>query len=225
MGSKSSNSFLSSVVKKQIMGITGLLLCGFVLAHFLGNLTLFIGPDAFNKYGHTLTSNPIIYFAEAGLLAIFLSHIVMAIKLIIENKAARPIPYAISRKHSGRGATFASSTMPISGILTLVFLVVHIWGIKFGTYYETEIGGVVMRDLYKTTIEYFQDPLHVLFYVIAVISLGIHVSHGFWSAFQSLGLNHPKYMPKLKCASWAFGLLVGGGFSALAVFCYFQGVR
>lgn len=225
MSSKSSSSFLNSVVKKQIMGITGLLLCGFVLAHLLGNMTLFIGSDAFNKYAHTLASNPLIYVAEAGLLAIFLAHIVMAIKLIIENRAARPIPYAYSRKHSGRGATFASSTMPISGILTLVFLVVHIMGLKFGTVYTTEVHGVVMRDLYKTTIEYFQDPLHVLFYVIAVVSLGIHVSHGFWSAFQSLGLNHPKYMPKLKCAAWAFGLLVGGGFSALAVFCYFQGVR
>ncbi len=225
MSSKSSSSFLNSVVKKQIMGITGLLLCGFVLAHLLGNMTLFIGSDAFNKYGHTLTSNPLIYLAEAGLLAIFLAHIVMAIKLIIENRAARPVPYAYSRKQSGRGATFASSTMPISGILTLVFLVVHIMGLKFGPVYPTVVNGVEMRDLYKTTIEYFQDPLHVLFYVIAVVSLGVHVSHGFWSAFQSLGLNHPKYMPKLKCAAWAFGILVGGGFSALAIFCYFQGVR
>jgi len=225
MSSKSSSSFLNSVVKKQIMGITGLLLCGFVLAHLLGNMTLFIGSDAFNKYAHALASNPLIYLAEAGLLAIFLAHIVMAIKLIIENRAARPVPYAYARKHSGRGATFASSTMPISGILTLVFLVVHIMGLKFGPVYPTEVNGVAMRDLYRTTIEYFQDPLHVLFYVIAVVSLGVHVSHGFWSAFQSLGLNHPKYMPKLKCAAWAFGLLVGGGFSALAVFCYFQGVR
>lgn len=225
MSSKPSCSFLNSVVKKQIMGITGLLLCGFVLAHLLGNLTLFIGSDAFNKYSHALTSNPLIYGAEAGLLVIFLAHIFMAIKLIIENRAARPVPYAYSRKNSGRGATFASSSMPISGLLTLIFLVVHILGLKFGTYYETELHGVVMRDIYKTTIEYFQDPLHVLFYIIAVVSLGVHVSHGFWSAFQSLGLNHPKYMPKLKCAASAFGILVAVGFSALAVFCYFQGGR
>jgi succinate dehydrogenase / fumarate reductase cytochrome b subunit len=225
MSSKPSCSFLNSVVKKQIMGITGLLLCGFVLTHLLGNLTLFIGSDAFNKYSHALTSNPLIYGAEAGLLVIFLAHIFMAIKLIIENRAARPVPYAYSRKNSGRGATFASSSMPISGLLTLVFLVVHILGLKFGTYYETEVHGVVIRDIYKTTIEYFQDPLHVLFYIIAVASLGVHVSHGFWSAFQSLGLNHPKYMPKLKCAAGAFGILVGVGFSTLAVFCYFQGGR
>lgn len=225
MSSKSSSSFLNSVIKKQIMGVTGLLLCGFVLSHLLGNLTLLIGSDAFNKYSHALTSNPLIYIAEVGLLAIFLAHIFMAVKLIIENRAARPVPYAYPRKHSGRGATFASSTMAISGLLTLVFLVIHILGLKFGTYYETEVHGVVMRDIYKTTVEYFQDPLHVLFYIIAVVSLGVHVSHGFWSAFQSLGLNHPKYMPKLKCAACAFGILVGVGFSALAVFCYFQGGR
>ena len=225
MSSKSTSRFFNSVVKKQVMGITGLLLCGFVLAHLLGNLTLFIGPDAFNKYGHALTSNPLIYAAEAGLLAIFLVHIILAIKLVIENKAARPVPYAYARKNSGRGATLASSTMPFTGLLTLIFLVLHIRGLKFGPYYETEIAGVVVRDLYKTTVEYFQDPLHVLFYIVAVTSLGFHVSHGFWSAFQSLGLNHPKYMPKLKCAAWAFGILTAVGFSALAVFCYFQGGR
>lgn len=207
------------------MGISGLLLCGFVLTHFLGNLTLFVGSDAFNKYAYTLTSNPLIYLAEAGLLGIFLVHLVFAIKLVIENKAARPISYAYPRKQSGRGATFASSTMPITGVVALIFLVIHIIGLKFGTHYDTEINGVVMRDMYKTTIEYFQDPLHVFFYIFAVTALGIHVSHGFWSAFQSLGLNHPKYMPKLKCAATAYGLLVAIGFSSLAIFCYFQGGR
>lgn len=225
MSSKPSSSFFNSVIKKQIMGITGLLLCGFVLAHLLGNMTLLIGSDAFNKYGFTLTSNPLIYIAEAGLLAIFLVHIILAAKLVIENRRARPIPYAYPRKHSGRGATFASSTMVFTGIIALVFLIIHIRGLKFGAYYETTVHGIVMRDLYKLTVEYFQDPLHVLFYVIAVVALGIHVSHGFWSAFQSLGLNHPKYMPKLKCAAWAFGILVGVGYSALAIFCYFQGGR
>ena len=225
MSSKSSCSFLNSVMKKQVMGVSGLLLCGFVLSHLLGNLTLFVGSDAFNKYSHTLTSNPLIYVAEAGLLVIFLIHICMAVKLVLENRAARPIPYAFPRKHSGRGATLASSTMPYTGLLTLIFLVVHILGLKFGPYYETTINGVVVRDIYKTTIDYFQNPYIVLFYVFTVCSLGFHVSHGFWSAFQSLGLNHPKYMPKIKVASRVFGLVVAIGFSSLAIFCYLQGGR
>lgn len=225
MSSNSTSTFLNSVVKKQIMGVTGLLLCGFVLSHLLGNLTLLFGPNAFNKYAYTLTSNPLIYLAETILMLIFLVHTFLAIKLVIENRAARPVPYAYSRKHSGRGATFASSSMPFTGLLTLVFLVLHIRGLKFGPVYETEVNGIIMRDMYKTTIEYFKDPLHVLFYIVAVTSLGVHVSHGFWSAFQSLGLNHPKYMPKLKCAAWGFGILTAVGFSALAVFCYMQGGR
>lgn len=224
MSSKSKSSLMNSVTKKQVMGITGLLLCGFVFTHLLGNLLLFVGSDAFNKYAYTLTSNPLIYLAEAILGIIFIAHTVMAIKLVMENKAARPTPYYM-RKHSGRGSTFASSTMPFTGIITLVFIILHLLNLKFGTHYETEVGGIIMRDMYKTTVEYFQDPLHVLFYIVCVSSLGVHVSHGFWSAFQSLGLNHPKYMPKLKCAAWGFGTLVAVGFSALSIFCYFQGAH
>jgi succinate dehydrogenase / fumarate reductase cytochrome b subunit len=224
MNSKRSRSMMNSVTKKQVMGISGLLLCGFVLTHLLGNLTLFIGSDAFNKYAYTLTSNPLIYVAEAGLLAIFLTHLFMAFKLIYENKVARPVAYYM-REKSGRGSTFASSTMAYTGVIALVFLVIHIMGLKFGTHYDTTVNGVTMRDMYRTTIEYFQDPLHVLFYLFAVTALGIHTSHGFWSAFQSLGFSHPKYNQKLKCASTAFGLLIALGFSTLAIFCYMQGVN
>ena len=224
MSSKVSRSLLNSVTKKQVMGITGLLLCGFVLTHFLGNLLLFVSPDAFNKYAYTLTSNPLIYLAELILGLIFVAHIIMAMQLVRENRAARPVQYH-SRTMSGRGSTLASSTMPITGVITLIFVVLHIRGLKFGTHYETEVAGIVMRDMYRTTVEYFQDPLHVLFYVVAVSSLGFHVSHGFWSAFQSLGLNHPRYMPKIKLASILFGLLVAIGFSSLSIFCYFQGAK
>ncbi len=146
----------------------------------------------------------------------------MAIKLIIENKKARPESYYM-RTTSGRGATFASSTMPYTGMIALVFLVFHILGLKFGTHYTTMVGGVEMRDIYKTTVEYFQDPLHVAGYIISMVALGIHTSHGFWSAFQSLGFNHPKYMPKIICFSKLFGFVVAVGFSTFPIFCYLQG--
>jgi succinate dehydrogenase / fumarate reductase, cytochrome b subunit len=223
MSSKSS-SLLNSVTKKQLMGITGLLLCGFILTHMSGNLLLFVSSDAFNKYSHTLTSNPLIYVAETILGLLFLSHIFMAIKLVMENRAARPVQYH-SRTKSGRGSTFASSTMPISGFITLVFLILHIINLKFGSYYEVEVGGVMMRDMYRTTIEYFADPLHVLFYIVCVTSLGVHVSHGFWSAFQSLGFNHPKYTPKVRILSLLFGVVTAVGFSSFPIFCYIQGGR
>jgi succinate dehydrogenase / fumarate reductase cytochrome b subunit len=113
--------------------------------------------------------------------------------------------------------------MPYTGMIALVFLVFHILGLKFGTHYTTMVGGVEMRDIYKTTVEYFADMTHVICYIIAVVALGIHTSHGFWSAFQSLGLNHPKYMPKIQCASTLFGIFIAFGFSIFPIYCYLQG--
>lgn len=135
MGSNCCKYFGSSIVKKQIMGVTGLMLCGFLLTHMAGNFLIFVGPDAFNLYAHKLTSNPLIYVAEAILAGIFLTHIGLAIKLTIENKQARPDSYFVKVK-TGRGATFASSTMPLTGLLILVFLVWHIVNLKFGPWYE-----------------------------------------------------------------------------------------
>lgn len=222
MSSKGTCALHSSIGKKQIMGVTGLLLCGFLLTHLLGNFTMFVGADAFNKYSHALTSNPLIYLAEAGLALLFISHIVMAMKLTLENKAARPVAYYM-REKSGRGSTLASSTMPYTGAVALIFLIFHIVGLKFGTHYTTVVNGVEMRDIYKTTVEYFQDIIHVGGYIVAVVSLGVHVSHGLWSAFQSLGFNHPKYMPKIQLASRLFGLLVAVGFSSFPIYCYLSG--
>lgn len=215
---------LASVSKKIVMAITGLLLCGFVLTHFLGNLTLFIGSDAFNKYSHALTSNPLIYGAEVVLGLLFLSHIVMGIRLVRENRAARPIAYHV-QKNSGRGATIASSTMPYTGIITLIFLVLHIIGLKFGTHYTTTVGGIEMRDIYKTTAEYFADLKHVIIYIIAVTSLGLHVSHGLWSALQTFGINHPRYTSKFKCIARAYGVLVAVGFSSFPIYLFIVGVK
>jgi succinate dehydrogenase / fumarate reductase cytochrome b subunit len=204
------------------MAITGLMLCGFLLSHMLGNFLIFKGADAFNKYSHTLISNPLIYVAEGILGLLFLSHILMGIRLTIENKKARPEPYYM-RKTSGNGATVASSTMPYTGMLALVFLISHIMGLKFGTHYTTVVDGVEMRDIYKTTIEYFQNPLAVIFYIITMCALAFHTAHGFWSAFQSLGFSHPKYTPKIRCIARAYGLLVAVGFSAFPIYSYIIG--
>ena len=220
----------SSVMKKQVMGVTGLMLCGFLLSHLLGNCLIYVGSDAFNVYAYTLISNPLIYVAEAILAAVFLTHIGLALKLTIENKAARPQRYYIKQK-SGRGATFASSTMPFTGMIILLFLVLHLLHFKFGAgseqeaAYMTMVDGVQMRNLYKTVVDYFQSPLNVAWYIFAMAALGVHVSHGFWSAFQSIGFSHPKYNCLIKCASKAFAVLVFVGYSALPIYCYLQGVK
>ncbi|MCO4792299.1 MAG: succinate dehydrogenase cytochrome b subunit [Bacteriovoracaceae bacterium] len=214
----------SSIVKKQVMGVTGLLLCGFLITHLAGNCLIYLGPDVFNTYAHTLVTNPLLYPAEAVLALLFLSHIALAARLTIENNKARPVKYYM-KSPTGRGATFASSTMPYTGIITLVFLILHLLNFKFGTIYTTQVGGVEMRDIYKTVIEHFKSPLNILWYIFAMLSLGIHVSHGFWSAFQSLGFNHPKYNCTLKCVSKLYALLITVGYSALPIYCYFQGVK
>lgn len=214
----------SSIGKKQIMGVTGLMLCGFLVSHLIGNCLIYVGPEAFNRYGHALITNPLIYLAEAILASIFLTHIGLAIKLTIENKMARPVRYH-AFKMSGHGATLASRSMPVTGLIILIFMITHLLHFKFGPVYSAVYGGVEMRDLYRTVVEYFASPVAVAWYLFCMIALGLHLSHGFWSAFQSIGLNHPRYMPLLHKASMAFALVVAGGFAALPIYCYLINVR
>jgi succinate dehydrogenase / fumarate reductase cytochrome b subunit len=214
----------SSVVKKQLVGITGLLLCGFLVSHLLGNFLLFVGPEAFNKYGHALTSNPLIYVAEAGLLALFLGHMGLALKATLENKAARPQKYYMKTK-TGRGSTLASSTMPYTGAILLVFIIFHLQGLKFGAVYNVTYDGVVMRDLYRLTFEKFSNLPYVAFYVFSMFAMGIHVSHGFWSAFQSVGFWHNRYTNTLRKTAVGYALFVGIGFSILPIYCFLTGVN
>lgn len=213
--------FTSSIGKKQLMAITGLGLIGFVLMHLLGNLLLFVGPKAFNLYAHTLTSNPLLIVAELGLLGMFLAHMVLAAITRIENRAARPERYY---KHTmtGRGATLASRTMPFTGFVLLIFVIVHLLNFKYGAHYEITHDGIVMRDIYKVVVEYFAHPLYVLWYVFCMLVLALHTGHGLQSALQSLGFHHPAYTPKVKVISTLYGCIVFVGFSALAVYCYLQ---
>ena len=215
---------ISSILKKQIMAVTGLLLCGFLVTHLAGNCLIYVGPEAFNSYAHTLITNPFIYLMEAGLVLLFLLHIGMAIKLTIENKRARPSSYYMKMSVEG-GATFASSTMPITGLIILIFLIFHILHFKYGPVYTVQYDGVEMRDLYRLLLEYFQGPLAIGWYLFSMAALGLHLSHGFWSAFQSLGFNHPKYNDILKIKAKAFALIVSIGFAALPIYCYLQGGR
>ncbi len=115
-------TFLSSTIgKKQVVAVTGLLLCGFLVAHLLGNFLLFAGPDAFNTYSHRLTSTSLIYFAEAGLTLIFLGHLYLAMRVTYQNKVARPISY-YKKSKTGEGANFFSRSMPYTGFIMLIFM-------------------------------------------------------------------------------------------------------
>ncbi len=215
--------FRSSIGRKHLVAVTGLLLCGFLVSHLAGNLLLLVGSDAFNIYANNLTSlGSLLYVIETGLLLVFLVHIYLAVRLNIENYQSRG-KYQLKRR-TGRGTTFMSATMPWTGLILLVFLILHLMNLKFGTHYETEVGGLKMRDMYRTTMEYFQSPVNVGWYVFAMLCAGLHTAHGFASAFQSLGLNFPKYYPKIKFISYLYAILIAGGFAFLSVWAYLKGV-
>ncbi len=215
--------FRSSIGRKHLVAITGLLLCGFLVGHLSGNLLLLVGPDAFNIYAHKLISlGPVLYLIEAGLGLVFLVHLYLAARLNIENRQARG-KYTMKTR-TGRGTTLMSASMPYTGVVLLVFIILHLLNLKFGTNYQTQVDGVPMRDIYRTTVEYFQSPVSVAWYVFAMACAGFHTAHGFSSAFQSLGLNFPKYYPKIKIISYLYAVTIAGGFAFLSIWCYLKGV-
>lgn len=215
-----SSYFSSSVGKKSVMALTGLSLVGFLVVHLVGNINMLLGADAFNHYSHFLLSFEGIYVLEAALAALFIFHAFFGLMLAFQNSQARPDSYAVQTK-SGRGTTFASSTMPYTGSIILIFLILHLFDLKFGEHYSVPNQEGV-RDIYKLVLIYFSKPLHVAWYIIAMVSLAIHTSHGFWSAFQTLGFNHPKYNGFLRKSSLAYAVLVGAGFSFFAIWAYLQ---
>ena len=212
----------SSVFKKQILALSGLCLCAFLIVHLAGNCLIYLGSDPFNSYAHTLMSNPFIYVAEAALAFLFLLHIGLAIHLVIENHQARPHKYYM-KVHTGRGANMASASMPYTGVFILIFLIIHLINFKFGPMYFTISGEQQIRDLYRLVMEYFSDPFHVFWYICAMCCLGIHLSHGLWSAFQSLGITSVHCTPLLKSFSKFFGIAMTLGYSLLPIFCYMKG--
>lgn len=214
--------FRSSIGRKQLVAITGLLLCGFLISHLTGNLLLLVSSDAFNLYAHKLFSlGSLLYVIEGGLTLVFLIHLGLAFKLTIENKQARA--KLSVRKRTGRGTTIMSATMPYTGLVLLAFIISHLMNLKFGTYYTTVIDGVEMRDLTRTTIEYFASTGATVWYVVAMICAALHTAHGFSSAFQSLGWNHPRYYGCIKKIGYLYAVVVAGGFAALSIWCHLQG--
>jgi len=212
----------SSIGKKQVLGVTGIFLILFLLAHLVGNFLIFAGPETFNGYSYKLITNPLIIPAEAILAAIFAGHAVLAIVLTIENRAARgPVGYALVRTR-GRPSrrSFASQWMMVTGTWTLVFLVLHIQSFKFGAYYEATYAGVAMRDLHRLVIETFHRPGYVAWYVASMLVLGLHLHHGMTSVLETLGLDHPRWTPMLlvlgKVVAWAIAL----GYVSIPVLIY-----
>lgn len=216
----SARSFVfTSIGKKYLMGITGLVWAGFVFGHMAGNFLMFVSADAYNAYGHALTSGNLIYVIEAVLIASLLVHVFLAVNLTLENRAARGTRYAVRSKTAKR-ESLASRTMAIQGSIILAFIILHIVTFKFGTVYQTTVNGVVMRDLHRLLIEVFQQPGYVIGYLIALVLLGFHLSHGFGSIFQSLGLKNKRSEKLINKASLIYGIVVAGGFLVQPIYIF-----
>jgi succinate dehydrogenase / fumarate reductase cytochrome b subunit len=220
MSSHFGRLFSSSVGTKLLIGVTGLLLFAYLILHLVGNAIIFFGQEAFNAYAHFLISNPLVVPVEIGLLLIFLLHIYKTIRMWFDNQAARPVGYTktVSAGHTSRKSV-ASTTMILSGLLITIFVVIHVKQFKFGTFYLVE-GSEAVRDLYRTEIEVFQQPIWVAFYVICTLLVGLHLRHGIASAFQSLGLDHPTYTQKIVTWGIAGAVIIGGGLAIIPIWVY-----
>ncbi len=218
-----SNLWWSSVGKKLLNGLSGLMLIGFVCVHLAGNLTLFArdGGKLFNSYAHHLEAlGPLLYAMEFGLIAVFLLHIASAISVRLSQKEARPQAYAVAASKGGPSKqSLSSRSMLITGLLLAGFVVLHVKMFKYGPYYETTLkDGTVVRDLYKLVVEEFSKPVITWAYVVIMLMLGLHLRHGFWSALQSLGALKPKCSGCVYAAGLLFAILLAGGFLLLPLY-------
>jgi len=221
-------AFRSPVGKKILTGATGLGLTIFVLTHMLGNLSyLSSEPNAYNNYADTLLNlGPLLYLIELGLLAFFVIHIVTGINIYRRKRQARDVGY--TAYHSvGKPSmqTFSSRTMILTGLIVLVFLVIHLVSFKFGPGvaegYVVEVEGKAIRDLKRLMTENFRNPLYAFGYPFVVILLGFHLRHGVWSAFQSLGAMNPKLTPIIYTIGVLLAVLVSIGFIVVPLYIFF----
>lgn len=208
--------FSSSVGSKSIMAVTGLLLFGFLIAHLSGNLLVYAGQDVFNSYAAGMQDlGVVLWIARIGLLGVFVLHVLTAGRLTILNKQARPQKY--SYKDTVQ-ASFASRTMIYSGLLIFLFVGYHLahftfyWAGGDIHHFRDELG---RHDAYRMLVLGFQNPLASFFYIAAMLVLGLHLSHGIGSLFQSLGLNHKHLNPCLNILGPTIAWLLVGGFISI----------
>lgn len=201
--------FTSSIGRKLVMAVTGLSFCLFLAVHLLGNLMIYGGKGTFNAYSERLHAlGPLITAAELGLLLFALLHVSFGVWLYAENLRARPVRYAVRARAGGR--TLSSALMPYSGLYLLLFVVVHL-----GTFHFADR---TARTIFDIAAQAFSSPWYVIFYLFSMVVAGLHIKHGFWSAFQTVGANHPQYMPIVRGGSWVLSLIIGAGFASIPLY-------
>lgn len=216
-----SNFLTSSIGQKFIMSITGLFLMLFLLVHLtINSLLLFGDGQLFNEAANFMSSNPLMKVIEPILALGFIVHIIYAGYITLKNQMARPKGYNVSNKTK---TTWASKNMFILGGFVFIFLVIHLanffWKIKFGTVETIPAEGRELHDVYGLVAGIFKEVWwYDVLYVVGAIFLFLHLTHGFWSAFQTLGWNNDKWMCRLKTIAYIYAIIVAGGFAFIPIF-------
>ena len=219
-----SNFLSSSIGKKVIMSLSGLFLIAFLCVHLTLNLFLIFdnSGELFNHGANFMATNPVIKIVEPILAIGFIIHIIWASILTLQNQKARPIKYA--QRNQSQNATWASRNMYILGGLVLVFLVIHIynfwWNIKVtGNLEAVVVDGVEMENTYLLVSSLFKSSIvYCGLYIAGAILLGLHLTHGFWSAFQSIGFSNDIWRKRLSALGYIFAVIIAGGFSIIPLY-------
>lgn len=201
----------STIGRKVVMAVTGMLLVGFVVGHVAGNLLVFAGPEALNRWSAFLKSSmPVLWTVRVVLLIAVGLHIWAALSLTRLNRASRPVDYA---RRETQVATLASRLMRYGGFLLLAFIVFHLLHLTTGAIHP----GFTLSetDVYANVTSAFQVPWVALFYILAMVALLAHLSHGIWSFFQTMGWNHPRFNRARRVIATVVALAVSLGFIAI----------
>jgi succinate dehydrogenase / fumarate reductase, cytochrome b subunit len=215
--------FQSSLGKKYIMAVTGFFLFFFVIGHMVGNLQIFLGPEAINRYGHLLQSNPeLIWPARIGLIVLVGLHIWSAVRLSAENNAARPVGYG---EYKPVGSSYASRTMLMSGLIVASFILYHLLHYTVqvkqinltGQSFVDLVDQEKRHDIFKMVVLGFSNLWVSLFYILSMGLLCTHLSHGLSSMFQSIGWKNGNYRPILDKAAPVVAGLIFLGYTSIPV--------
>jgi succinate dehydrogenase / fumarate reductase cytochrome b subunit len=212
----------TSILKKQLAAVSGLMLVFFIISHLAGNLFIFGGPEAFNGYAEKLASmGPLLWVARVGLVTVFAMHIYFTFRVTLENLAARRTRYAVYRAVGER--SYATRSMFITGVMILLFLFLHLWDFTlaekegpFSLVNEQQLG------LYGLVWNRFLNPARAVVYVAAMCAVGLHLAHAVESTFQTFGLHDERFMPLMRTLSAAFGLVIALGFSSIPVYVWIR---
>jgi succinate dehydrogenase / fumarate reductase, cytochrome b subunit len=214
----------TSVGRKLLVGASGLFLIIFLVVHLGVNLTLFAGADTYNSVAHWMGTNPAVLALRPVLAIGLLIHVLVSLYLGLTNLRARPQGYAL--RDNGAGSTWASRHMVILGGVILLFLAVHLSSLSirlaFGSPPVTEVAGVHMHDAYALVMAQFGVWWYAALYAAAIVLLGLHLSHGFQSAVQTMGLSNQRWRRRWVTIGNAYALIIAAGFVSLPVFFFIQ---